>query len=123
MPKVILLLEDETEQLELLGSVLEAEGYEIIGAESAEIALDELTRRRPDVILADVKLPHMDGFEFFHHLKKRPELSNIPVIFVTAFGEPTAIQEVVKLGASYITKPYQIEGLLEAIQKVLQPKK
>lgn len=123
MPSVILLLEDETEQRELLGSVLEGEGYQIIGADSAEIALEKLEKRYPDVIIADIKLPKMDGLEFFHEVKKRPELRNVPFIFVTAFGDPTAIEEVVKLGATYITKPYQIEGLLAAIKKASQSRR
>ena len=121
MPSVILLLEDETEQRELLGAVLEGEGYQIIGAETAENALEKLEKHQPDVIIADIKLPKMDGLQFFHEVKKRQELRNVPFIFVTAFGDPTAIDEVIKLGATYITKPYQIEGLLAAIKKVANP--
>ena len=116
MPTVILLLEDEEEQRNLLGAVLEGEGYQVIGAETAEQALEKLEKRRPDIILADIKLPKMDGLEFFHEVKKRTQLKNVPFIFVTAFGDPTAIEEVVKLGATYITKPYQIEGLLAAVK-------
>jgi len=117
----ILLVEDEPQQREVLAAVLEAEGYAVLKAESAEAALSHLRDSRPGIIVTDVKLPGTDGFTFFDTVRQSTTSSSTtPFIFITGYNEPQAIERVKQLGAAgYVTKPYDLSDLLELIRKTL----
>ena len=78
---------------------------------------------KPDVIVSDVKMGQMDGFQFFEALKKLPEFSKTPVIFLTIMDDRSSVERATKLGASgYITKPFDVEELHQKIREVMSGK-
>ena len=102
---VILIVDDEIVNIELMGSVLE-EDYEILFARSGEQAIEIAQNASPDLILLDVVMPDMDGFEVLRWLKSEPRTRHVPVIFVTSMDESTDEERGFALGAvDYIVKP------------------
>jgi DNA-binding NtrC family response regulator len=109
----ILIVDDVPANLNLLSDALEPFGYTILAAPSGEIALGIAERAAPDLILLDVMMPEMDGYETCRRLKQRPETQHIPVIFITARDEPQSILQGFKAGGlDYVTKPFQTEEVL-----------
>lgn len=120
--KTILFLEDEAELVETLGLLLREQGYTVITARLAEEALESLRTSTPDLILADIKLPGIDGFDFFQQIQSRGVHKNVPFVFLTAFNNLTAAVEAKKRGAAeYITKPFDFEYLVARIRELVPP--
>ena len=118
--KTVLYLDDETDLLLLVCDLLRAEGYRVMSAEKAEDALELLEKNLPDIILADVKLPGIDGFEFYRRVRMIENLKTTPFVFVTAFNDLAAIESARLLGASeYVTKPFDFEHLVATVQTLL----
>ena len=104
----ILIVDDAPAILDVLRRTLESEGYKILAASSGEIALQVARRALPHLILLDIMMPGMDGFETCRQLKMEESTSNIPVIFITGKGEMKAIVEGFRAGGvDYIIKPFQ----------------
>ena len=116
----ILLVDDDGPIRSSLRIFFEAEGYEFLGVGSAERGLEEVGRQHYDVIIADYRLPGMDGLEVLKIFKKMvPEM---PVIMLTGHGSEQAAQEGIASGAAdYLTKPYDLEELIEKIREVCTP--
>lgn len=109
----ILIVDDSNALLELISEMLKSEGYKAITAQSGSEAISFLESNRPDLILLDRNMPDMDGIEVCKQIKSRKQISKIPIIFLTATKDVSAIVEGFKLGAvDYITKPFQKEELL-----------
>ncbi|MBF8296468.1 MAG: putative two-component response regulator receiver protein [Bacteroidetes bacterium] len=120
--KNVLLVEDEEELVDIVGSVLGEEGYNVKKSVTAEAALQLCESYQPDLIICDVKMGEMDGFAMLEKLKMSERLKNIPFIFLTAFDETEARKKGVKLGAdAYITKPFDIDDLLRTVRKLVPP--
>jgi CheY-like chemotaxis protein len=118
----ILLVEDEYQQREVLASVLEAEGYTVVSAESAEAATQHIENITPSLIVTDVKMPGMDGFSFFDRVRSIPRYAKSPFIFITGYNDLDAMERVKQLGAAgYVTKPYEIDNFLNLVKQVLSP--
>ena len=114
----ILLVEDEDQQREVLEMVFESHGYAIRSASSAEEAILQLNKSVPDLIVSDVKLPGMDGFTLFEHVRSDAQSRDIPFVFITGYNDPKAIARVKSLGSvSYVTKPYDMETLVDAVKR------
>lgn len=120
MPKKILIIEDEADLSEMLGYLLKASGYR------AELALDGLTgvkkakEERPDLIILDLAMPKMNGFQVADELKKDDSTKNIPIIILTAVKISAYDDKIKAVGAvSCVTKPFENEDLLAGIRKVL----
>jgi DNA-binding NtrC family response regulator len=117
----ILIVDDIPANLNLLREALEPEGYEILGAPSGEIALQIANRTIPDLILLDIVMPGLDGFETCRRLKGDPKTADIPVIFITIKDE---VEDIVKGfqvgGVDYITKSCQKEELLARVRTHLK---
>jgi len=112
----VLIVDDTPKNLQVLGSVLRQAGYEISVAVNGLKAIEAVERARPDLVLLDVIMPVMDGFEACRRLKEKPETSDIPVIFLTAKVETDDIVRGFELGAvDYVTKPFQSEELLQRV--------
>jgi CheY-like chemotaxis protein len=118
----ILIVEDEEDLINILGIVLEDEGYKVTKASSAEEALLLCQTQPPDLIISDVKMGGMDGFALLEIIKATVSLKNIPFIFLTSFAETEARKKGLRLGANaYITKPFDVDPLLEIVLKLSPP--
>lgn len=115
----ILVVDDRRENLLFLAdSVLHSEGYEVITAMDGREALDKALNEKPDLIITDLRMPHMDGLEMMAALRKAD--ANIPVILTTFYGSEQAAIEAFRLGAKdYIVKPYDVAEMLESVERAL----
>lgn len=113
MSQTILVVDDIAANRNLLGATLEPKGYEVLLASNGVAALKAVARTRPDLILMDVNMPEMDGYEACRRLKGAPELSDIPVIFITANDDPESLVKGFQAGGvDYITKPFKEQEVL-----------
>ncbi len=112
----ILAVDDTPSALKLLSNMLRAEGYEVRSAINGELALRAAVSDLPDLVLLDIRMPVMDGFEVCRQLKAMPETQEVPVIFVSAVTETEEKIHGFEMGAvDYVTKPYQREELLARV--------
>ncbi len=120
--KTILFVEDEEELLTTVTTLLRDQGYTVIDRVSAEEGLEVVEKETPDLLLVDIKLPGIDGLEFFREVRKQERLSTKPFVFLTAFNNLKAAMEARKQGATeYITKPFDLEYLITRIRDILPP--
>jgi CheY-like chemotaxis protein len=120
--KSIILVVDDTEQnLSVLGNVLMETGYEVIPASSGKEALESISEMPPDLILLDIMMPEMDGYEVCKILKADEKTREIPIIFLTAKIETEDIVKAFNMGAvDYVTKPFRKEELLARVKTHLE---
>jgi len=117
----ILVVDDTPATLKLLVATLTADGYQVFPAESGELALASVAGRPPELILLDIRMPGMDGFEVCRQLKAREESRDIPIIFISAFGERAERLEGFRLGAvDFISKPIRREQMLARVKTHLE---
>ena len=117
----ILIVDDAPASLKLLVDTLAPQGYEVLAASSGEQALASIAARLPELVLLDIRLPGMDGFEVCRQLKARAGTRDLPVIFLTAVTEMRQRVEGLKLGAvDFVSKPFQVEELLARVQTQLE---
>lgn len=117
----ILVVDDTPANLEVITETLSSVGYTVATAISGERALKRLNTHPPDLILLDVQMPGMDGFETCSHLKNNPDTAKIPVIFITALSDIGSVIRGFSLGAvDYISKPFQELELLTRVKTHLQ---
>jgi phosphoserine phosphatase RsbU/P len=117
----ILLVDDTPINLQVLVQILEGSGYRLLVARNGRSALDIARRARPNLILLDIAMPGMDGFEVMRTLRQDPASRDIVVIFLSALGDPTDKVTGLELGAAdYITKPFQAEEVLARIAGQLE---
>ena len=120
-PALILIVDDSATNLQVLGSMLRENNYKTAVAENGEAALDFVARRKPQLILLDIAMPGLDGFEVCSRLKLDPEFSFIPVIFLSVRTETAEKVRAFKCGGvDYITKPFQREEVVARIEAHLQ---
>ena len=121
MPASILIVEDEKEIRELLVFTLVRDGYEVIEAETAEIALEKINNRLPDLILADWMLPGMDGIDLAKRLRRDELTADLPIVMLTARGEEADKLKSFAGGIDdYITKPFSPRELLARVKALLR---
>ncbi len=117
----ILAVDDTIASLKLLTGLLQAEGYEVRSAINGEMALHSATRNPPELILLDIRMHGMDGFEVCRRLKAQPQTRDVPIIFLSALSEAHEKVEGFELGAvDFISKPYQREELLIRVRTHLE---
>src|SRR5215471_8755981 len=117
----ILVVDDDSESRALLTTILTAEGYEVRPADRGELALASIAASRPELILLDIRMPGMDGFEVCRRLKQSAETQDIPLMFISASGSLQERLEGFKLGAvDYVTKPFQREELMARVRTHLE---
>lgn len=115
--KHIMVIDDHTETLMLLKEMLEAAGYAVGPANSGELALAALERKLPDLILLDIRLPGMDGFDICREINRNPQSAGIPVIIISGLEGTLDKVRAFEAGAvDYITKPFQQEEVLARIR-------
>jgi len=115
---VVLFVDNMQTNIDLVRSVLEPSGYEVIAALSAKEGLDLAKRAKPDLILSDVDMPHQDGYEFMSMVKSEPELSKIPFVFLCSTVWSTREQEraLVQGAKKFISRPIEPQMLLEQLK-------
>ncbi|NWG16638.1 MAG: response regulator [Chloroflexi bacterium] len=120
-PVRVVCIEDEPEMIDLVRLILSREGYEVVGASGGFKGLETVENLTPDLVLLDLMMPDMDGWEVYQRLKANPGTRNIPVIVVTARAQ--SIDRVLGLHIArvddYITKPFGPAELLKSIERVL----
>lgn len=119
--KRVVCVEDEPAMIDLIRLILGRKGYEVIGATGGREGLDVIQREKPDVVLLDLMMPDMDGWEVYQKLKAHELTKDIPVIVVTAKAQ--SIDKVLGLHIAkvddYITKPFGPQDLVDSVEKVL----
>ena len=120
MSKRILVVEDQEDNRQILRDLLASADYEMDEAENGQEALDVLTKHRPDLILMDIQLPVMDGYEATRRLKADPATKSIPIIVVTSYALSGDEGKARDAGCdAYVTKPYSPRQLLAKIREFL----
>jgi two-component system response regulator VicR len=123
--KRVLCIEDEQEMIDLIKLILERRGFEVLGAVGGKEGLEVIRREKPDLILLDLMMPEVDGWEVYRQMKADEQVKDIPVIVVTAKAQ--SIDKVLGLHIAkvddYVTKPFGPQELLKSINKVLAMEK
>lgn len=121
--KKILLIEDEPYQVMMVKFRLEANNFDFISACNGEEGLKKAYEEKPDLILLDLFMPIIDGYEVCRRLRQNPQTKNIPVIFFTASAGPDIKEKYPEYGADdYICKPFESEELVAKIKALLKKK-
>lgn len=119
--KKVVCIEDEPEMIDLVRLILARKGFELIGTVGGREGLETVRQVKPDLVLLDLMMPDMDGWEVYQQMKADEELRDIPVIVVTAKAQ--SIDKVLGLHIAkvddYITKPFGPQELLESVSRVL----
>jgi two-component system alkaline phosphatase synthesis response regulator PhoP len=116
----ILVVDDEVYILHILDFILGAENYDVITASNGEQALQKVRDENPDLIVLDIMMPKLDGYETCRIIKNDPKTKSIPVILLTAKGREVDQKLGKEVGASdYITKPFSPSKLIERVQAIL----
>lgn len=114
----ILVVDDDHEMLEMIQATLEIEGYSVLVADNGQTALDKIVQEKPHMILLDIKMPGLDGYEVLKQIRKT---SNIPIIMLTAIQETNSVSQSLDLGADdYVTKPFSVQELMAHIRAKLR---
>ena len=120
----ILVVDDTPANLRLLVDYLEGHSYEVLVALSGDEALERLTFVQPDLILLDVMMPGIDGFETCRRLKQSEQSKDIPVIFMSALADlDSKVAAFNAGGADYVCKPFQVEELLARVRTHLRARR
>ncbi len=116
----ILICEDEEIMLTALEFRLRKQGFEVLKAEDGSIAMEIIAADAPDLIVADVMMPHVTGLELISHLREHKK-SNTPIIMISALEQDEIVLEAFRLGATdFITKPFRPNELILRIKKIFQ---
>jgi two-component system, OmpR family, response regulator VicR len=117
----VVYIEDEQEMIDLVRLILNRRGYEITGANGGKQGLDKVRRLLPDLVLLDLMMPDMDGWDVYQQMKAEEATRNIPVIIVTAKAQ--SIDKVLGLHIAkvddYISKPFSPQELVDSVERVL----
>jgi DNA-binding response OmpR family regulator len=116
----ILIAEDERDIRDLIAFTLRFAGYEVFSASNGQEALDMAPNINPDIILMDVRMPRMTGYEACKAMKANPDLKDIPVVFLTARGQESEVQQGLEAGAEeYLLKPFAPDHLTLRVKAIL----
>jgi DNA-binding response OmpR family regulator len=116
----ILIAEDERDIRDLVAFTLRFAGYEVFSATNGEEAVDLAFKVNPDLILMDVRMPRMTGYEACRVMKANPNLKHIPVVFLSAKGQESEIQQGMDAGAEeYLLKPFAPDQLTKRVKAIL----
>lgn len=121
MTKKIVYIEDDLEMIDLVKMILTNKGFDVVGAHGGRQGLDTISKQKPDLILLDLMMPDVDGWDVYHQLKASEETSQIPVIVITAKAQ--AIDRVLGLQIAkvddYISKPFRPAELVKSVSDIL----
>jgi DNA-binding response OmpR family regulator len=119
-PKKILIVDDELSILVPLKFLLEKNSFSVELAQSGRDALDHISQSKPDLILLDIMLPDLDGYEIFQMIRQKPEWDDIKVIYLSAKNRDVDIAKGLNLGVdAYVTKPFSNADLMDKVRKLV----
>ncbi|PLX95075.1 MAG: two-component system response regulator [Desulfuromonas sp.] len=119
--RTILVVEDEESLLKLESILLTSKGYEVIGVPNGLAALEVLEKEKVDLVLLDIMLPEIDGFEVCRRIKQNPETRRLPVIMLTAKKSHEDMSKGDEVGADwYVTKPFKSAKVIETIERFIE---
>ena len=122
MPEHILAVDDDERIRRLAQMILQRAGYRVTTANDGREALDRIAQERPDLVLLDITMPHMDGIECLRRLRADPETARLPVILLTARAQDEDILEGTRSGADqYLLKPFNPVEIVEIVKSTLAP--
>lgn len=117
----VLVVDDSSDNLELLSYILTFKGYQVVTSDRGQKALEIARTNPPDLILLDIGMPEMDGYEICQRLRSGKNTQNIPIIFVSAWNQGNNQTRAFRYGGNdYITKPYQVEEVIARVENQLQ---
>ena len=120
----VLLVEDNYDNYEMVRFLLERAGYAVVGARTGREAVSTALEQKPDVILMDLSLPEMDGWEAAREIKNNPKIANIPLIALTAHTLPGDRKRAIEAGFdNYISKPINVPVFYDIVNEILNEKK
>ena len=123
--KTIVYVEDEPEMIDLVKLILSRKGYHVIGAEGGQQGLDIVREHLPDLVLLDLMMPDVEGWDVYQQLRADAKTNKIPVIIVTAKAQD--IDKVLGLNIAkvddYVSKPFSPQALVDSVEKVLSQQK
>lgn len=115
----VLAVDDDPTILRLLQVNLEMEGHDVLTAENGSVALATIRAERPEVVLLDVMMPEMDGFQVCEEVRADPDIAKTPIVFVSARAQQADLDRGYAIGGdAYITKPFDPVDLLETIERL-----
>ncbi len=116
----VLFIDDESRWLDAVRMSVHDSSFRIITADSGEAALAQLKRKIPDLILSDVRMPFMNGFDLFEHVRRDPKLRHVPYVFMSSLDDYDARNTARKLGADgYVEKPWDSEEVRHVVSDLL----
>jgi two-component system, OmpR family, alkaline phosphatase synthesis response regulator PhoP len=118
--KRILICDDDPVILRLLQVNLELEGYEVLLAHHGEKAIEMAAVERPDLVILDIMMPRMDGYQTLQAIKERDETKDIPIVFLSAKAQHTDVEKGRSFGVEdYLTKPFDPSDLIEVVERLV----
>jgi DNA-binding response OmpR family regulator len=121
MPKEILIVEDEPGVVAAIQFLMEQQGHNVLVAQRGEDALDLIYKYKPDLVLLDIMLPGISGWEVCEIVRLNPDYRNVKIVFLTARGDEAEIARGLALGAdAYITKPFSNDQLIAKVNAILE---
>ena len=119
MRRKIMVVDDEPDILFTVGQMLELSGYEVIKAVDGKECLEKLDEQIPDLVLLDIMMPEMSGWDVAAKIKENPNWNNIPIIFLTAKGDTMSVGMGGLAAEDYIVKPFNVKDLKNRVEQVL----
>ncbi|MCA1947185.1 MAG: response regulator transcription factor [Fimbriimonadaceae bacterium] len=121
MPLKVLVCDDERHIVRLIQVNLERQGYQVVTAFDGKEGLEKIRSEKPDIVVLDVMMPYMDGFEVLKSIRREPETENLPVIMLTAKAQDKDVFEGYHYGADmYLTKPFNPMELVTFVKRIAQ---
>ncbi len=117
----ILIIDDDEIMVEIVSEVLADEGHEVRSAADGQQGLDAVAFRAPDLIVLDMNMPVLDGYEVANRLRTQPADRRIPILALTGDSTPAAIQAIRDAGCdALVTKPFDVDTLIDSVRQVLE---
>lgn len=121
MTHTILVVDDQPQISKILNDVLSKNGYKIVLAFNGEVGYQKAQEIKPSLIIMDVMMPILSGFDSARKMKAHPELMNIPILFLTAKGQDSDREEAESLGAAgFVSKPFSPKAILQLVENILE---
>jgi DNA-binding response OmpR family regulator len=121
MGSTVLIVDDDVTMAGMFGLMLEEEGFNVIVVHGADSAINSIRREKPSLVLLDVMMPGISGLDLCSHIRREPDLTDIPIVMVSAKQRAEDVESGINAGATvYLRKPVSMQDLLGGVRKALQ---